>query len=97
MFKRWNDFAGKSNLKEFWMPVVLNILISAIFQALVQLAPFFNYIYGIYGLILLIPFLALNFRRLHDVGKTGWYLLWYLLPIIGWILVIIQLAKPSKA
>lgn len=97
MFKRWNDFSGKSNLKEFWMPVLINVIISAIFQILAQLAGFFNTVYGIYGLIILIPFLALNIRRLHDVGKSGWYLLWYLLPIIGWVLIILQLVKPSKA
>lgn len=97
MFKRWNDFSGKSNLKEFWMPVLINFIITAILQALAQAVGFFGTVSAIYGLVILIPFLSLNVRRLHDVGKTGWYLLWYLLPIVGWVLVILQLVKPSKA
>jgi uncharacterized membrane protein YhaH (DUF805 family) len=43
---------------------------------------------GIITLIFLIPFVAVSARRLHDIGKSGWYLLFILLPIIGWYFLI---------
>jgi len=96
MFVRWNDFSGRSNVREFWMAFLINLLVEGVLSALAQASGFFNWIAGVYGLVILIPFLALNIRRLHDTDKSGWYLLWYLLPFIGWIIVLVALAKPSK-
>lgn len=50
----------------------------------------------IWGLATLVPGISLSVRRLHDVGKSGLYLLWALLPIAGWIIVIVQYAKDSQ-
>ncbi|MEM7531642.1 MAG: DUF805 domain-containing protein, partial [Chloroflexota bacterium] len=44
---------------------------------------------SLYSLAVFIPSLAVNVRRLHDVGKSGWMLLLILLPIIGWIWLLI--------
>ncbi len=88
MWKRWSDFKGVSNVREYWMAILINFIISAIIGAIgVQILT------SIYPLAVLIPSLALLFRRLHDTGKTGWYLLWFLLPVIGWIIVLIALIK----
>ena len=51
---------------------------------------------GIVSLALLLPGLGLCVRRLHDVGKNGWFLLLALLPIIGWIILLIWYVKPSE-
>lgn len=50
----------------------------------------------IYSLIWLLPGLAVAVRRLHDIGKSGWNLLWILLPIIGWILLIYWYCQDSQ-
>jgi len=91
MWKRWSDFSGKSNVKEFWMAWLINFIVSSIIGA-IGIAV----LTSIYPLAVLIPSLALAIRRMHDVGKSGWYLLWFFLPIIGWIMVIIALAKQSQ-
>lgn len=96
MFIRWKDFDGKSTLVEFWYAVIIHVVVSAVFQLLAAIAPFFNYIYGIYGLVILVPTIALGVRRLHDVGEKGTYMLWFLLPIVGWVFVILKWVKPSK-
>src|SRR5690606_27386147 len=49
----------------------------------------FEPLQAIVGLGLLIPSLAVGFRRLHDTGKTAWWMLLWLLPIIGWIALLI--------
>lgn len=87
MFKRWNDFEGKSTRREFWMAVLVNFVISFVLGLIL---PFIGYLYG---LVVLIPGLAVAIRRMHDIGKSGWNLLWSLLPIIGTIYVIYLLAK----
>ena len=50
---------------------------------------------GIWSLVVLVPGLAVTVRRLHDVGKSGWYYLWILLPLAGPIMILIQLCKDS--
>ena len=45
---------------------------------------------------MLIPGLAVAIRRLHDVGRSGWWLLLVLIPIVGWIILIVFMAAPSQ-
>ena len=50
----------------------------------------------IYGLVWLLPGLAVAVRRLHDIGKSGWNLLWILLPIVGAIMLIYWHCQDSQ-
>ena len=96
MWKNWNDFDGKSNVKDFWMAVLINFIITAVLSALGGIVGF-DLLGSIYGLAVIIPMIALAIRRLHDVGHSGMYLLWWFLPIIGWIILILAWIKPSAA
>lgn len=51
---------------------------------------------NLWQLAILVPSLALTWRRLHDVGRKGTYYLFILLPIVGWIMLFIQLVKDSQ-
>jgi uncharacterized membrane protein YhaH (DUF805 family) len=57
----------------------------------------FSIISGLYGLAMLIPSLAVAVRRLHDIGKSGWYVLVALIPIVGVIWLIVLLATEGTA
>ena len=50
----------------------------------------------IYSLVWFLPGLAVAARRLHDIGKSGWNLLWIFLPIIGWIMLIYWYCQDSQ-
>ena len=50
----------------------------------------------IYSLIWFLPGLAVAVRRLHDIGKSGWNLLWILLPIVGAIMLIYWYCQDSQ-
>ena len=50
----------------------------------------------IYSLVWLLPSLAVAVRRLHDIGKSGWNLLWILLPIVGAIMLIYWYCQDSQ-
>jgi len=54
-------------------------------------------IYMVYSLAVLLPSLAVSVRRLHDVNKSGWWLLISLIPIIGGIWLLILFVRDSQA
>ena len=94
MWKRWNDFEGKSNVREYWMAFLVSIIISVILS-IVDAIIGINIITSLYSLAVIIPTWAVMIRRFHDTGRSGWYWLWLFLPFIGWIIVILALIKPS--
>ena len=96
MWKRWSDFEGRSNVREFWMPVLVNILVGFVFSILANLIGGTGFVEGIYGLLIIVPFLALFVRRMHDIGKSGWNILWIFVLVIGWVYLIYLLIQPSK-
>lgn len=95
------DFTGRARRKEYWMFFLINLLF-AILAMLVdnllgttmQIAgenlPY-GFVYIVYALFVLMPNLAVTVRRLHDAGKSGWYILISFIPFVGLILIIFLL------
>ena len=77
------NFSGRSTRMEFWLPVLFNFVISAILSAIS------TKLGSAFGLITFIPSLANAVRRMHDINKSGWYLLFSLIPLVGWIIVLV--------
>jgi len=100
VLKNATDFSGRARRKEYWMYTLFNVLFSMIAAMADHLFGLtfviegtdvgYGYIYLLYGLLVFIPGLAVSVRRLHDVGKSGWFLLIAIIPIIGaiWLLVL---------
>ncbi len=89
------NFATRTSIGDFWRFVATNLVISILLSILGQISSFFFVIYAIYALALIIPGLAAAARRLHDTGKSGWFLLIGLIPLVGWIILIVFLAQPA--
>lgn len=104
MFKRTFDFKGKSTRREFWMAVLVNsiagILVGGLALPFLALPDVFWYaascLGSLYEIVVFLPMLSLTIRRLHDVGKSGWYLLFGPIIFFGWILLLIWLSQPSN-
>ena len=90
-FSRYADFAGRSVRSAYWWPVLLNVIISSGLGQFSHL----KWIASLYALAALIPGIAVCVRRLHDVGYSAKYLLMLLIPIYGWIWMIVQMCKES--
>lgn len=96
VLKKYVTFSGRARRKEYWMFVLFNIIFSIVATVLDSVIgtrdPDTGYgiISGLYSLAVLLPGLAVSARRLHDIGKSGWWLLIVLIPIIGaiWLLVL---------
>ena len=88
-FLHYADFKGRARRSEYWWFTLFNIIVSSIVSAI---APDWAWIWT---LAVLVPGVALVVRRLHDVGKRGWFYLWILVPLAGYIIMLIQLLKDS--
>jgi uncharacterized membrane protein YhaH (DUF805 family) len=88
VFENYANFSGRARRKEYWMFVLTNIII-AFFIGLI--AGFLASLLGsgtqipgiVYNLAVLIPSIAVGVRRMHDLGKSGWYII---IPIYNLIL-----------
>lgn len=85
--KKYVEFCGRATRKEYWMFVLFYILFDIFFK-LIDLSFGTEWISVIYSLLLLLPLLGLSTRRLHDIGRSGWWQLLIFIPIIG-ILVLL--------
>jgi uncharacterized membrane protein YhaH (DUF805 family) len=79
-------FKGRARRSEYWFFTVFNLLFSIIFTLLGTLNDFY-YLGLIYNVLLLFPALSVGVRRMHDVGKSGWFLL---VPIYNLILAFTE-------
>lgn len=100
--KKYAQFHGRSRRKEFWYFVLFNILINIVLTIVDMTVGTYYDTYGIgilsglFALFILIPGIAVSIRRLHDTGRSGWWLLLGLIPLIGGIVLIVFYAKDSE-
>ena len=92
-FKKYAEFTGRSRRKEYWMFTLFNVIVLfslIIISVSIGLEDYAMLPFGVYLLVIFIPSLALAIRRLHDQGKSGWYILVRCIPFIGgiWYLVL---------
>lgn len=98
IFKNFFNFEGRASRPEFWWFFLFNFIVCVIFALLTPLAPtVLTVISGIYSLAVLFPGLGLFVRRMHDINKSGWNILFALIPLVGAIILIIFLVKPGNA
>lgn len=96
VLKKYFVFSGRAQRAEYWYFVLFNIIVSAILNYVDSVLKDGAIISSLYGLAVLIPSLAVGIRRLHDVGKSAWMLLIALIPIIGWIWLLVLMCIDSN-
>lgn len=98
--KHYVDFSGKATRKQFWL--------FALFQAIIMFVIFllstmdnavgtlFAIIYVLLAFAFFLPGLAIQIRRLHDIGRSGWWWFICLVPLLGSIVLLVFFLLPSK-
>ena len=98
VFSKYATFSGRARRSEYWYFVIFAVLVSIVVEAVGKLiggANFAKVLSGIWSLVILVPSLALDWRRLHDIGKSGWWWLLGFVPVVGWIILIVWACKDS--
>jgi uncharacterized membrane protein YhaH (DUF805 family) len=94
-WKKYAVFTGRSTRKEYWMFVLIN-LIASIIVSIVGASLRIKHLDQIYGLAVLLPGIGIGIRRLHDIGRSGWWMLIGLIPIVGTIILIVFQVKEGQ-
>ena len=99
-FSKYAEFGGRARRSEYWWFFVFNLLMQGA-TAILDVAIFGGasggVLNGLYSLGVLLPGLGVGVRRLHDTNHSGWWLLISLVPLVGFILLIIWLTRPGDA
>jgi len=90
-FAKYADFNGRAKRPEYWWFFLFLFLLGAVTGAISE------DLNAIVALATLIPSLAVGARRLHDTNRSGWWQLLWIIPVIGWIVVIIFLAQEGES
>lgn len=89
-------FSGRASRSEFWWFMLFGFICSAVCRFIIVYSPTFGIILNVaISLGLLLPQLGIIARRLHDINKSGWWLLMWFIPIVGWIILIVWWCKDS--
>jgi uncharacterized membrane protein YhaH (DUF805 family) len=90
VLKKYVTFEGRAGREEFWVYALFNFLIFFGFYviAFASRIPILMVLYYLFSLAVLLPTLAVGVRRLHDTGKSGWYLLLELVPFGAIVLIV---------
>lgn len=87
--QNYKGFDGRARRKEYWMFTLINGIIYLLLALLMNVADALSIIFLLYYLGVLIPSIAVTIRRLHDIGKSGWWILISFIPIVGGIILFI--------
>ncbi len=100
--KKYVAFSGRARRKEYWYFALFNIIISIALAVIDGVTGTLHaevgvgLLSGLYTVAIVIPSLAVTFRRLHDTDRSGWWLLLGLIPLVGAIVLLIFMVQDSK-
>ena len=100
--ENYSHYKGRARRSEFWYWQLFNLIMNIIFFILAyvistQISFVLIPIFIIISLKILFPTFTIMVRRLHDTGKSGWFLILFFIPIVGWIILIIMFCQDSDA
>lgn len=90
-FTRYAEFRGRAQRPEFWWFMLFLVIVGAAARILGE------GVSALFSLATIVPSLAVGARRLHDTARSAWWLLLWLVPLVGWIVLLIFMAQEGSA
>lgn len=95
VLKKYATFRGRARRREYWILTLVNFLIVLVVAGITEILPgaedVLFFILGVYWFAIILPSLAVSVRRLHDTGRSGWWLLLGIVPFLGIVVLIFML------
>jgi uncharacterized membrane protein YhaH (DUF805 family) len=94
VLKNYVGFSGRARRKEYWMFTLFSLIVAVVLAIIDGMGGFMTdsgmgLLGLLYSLAVLLPSIAVSVRRLHDIDKSGWWLLLILVPLIGAIVLLV--------
>ncbi|WP_042460069.1 DUF805 domain-containing protein [Neobacillus dielmonensis] len=94
--KNYTGFSGRARRKEYWMFTLFNLLFAVVIGIIEGVFDLPQFLSALYTLAVLLPSIGVGIRRLHDSGKSGWWLLISLIPFVGSIVLLVFFCLDSE-
>ncbi len=100
-WKNYANFQGRARRKAFWMFALFNIIAIVVLTSVEGFIGLrgdgsYGILSGLYSLAVILPAIALAVRRLHDTGRSGWWILIGLIPLVGPIVLLVFYVQDSQ-
>ncbi len=89
VLKKYAVFAGRARRKEYWMYTLIYVLIAVVLGFLDAMLGGAGLLGTLLAIALFLPSLAVTVRRLHDTGRSGWWVLIAFVPLVGVIVLLV--------
>lgn len=89
-FSKYANFSGRASRSEYWWWFLF------VFLATMAASVVNDKVSALFSIAVMLPGLAVGARRLHDIDKSGWLQLLFLIPVIGWIILIYWATQEGK-
>jgi uncharacterized membrane protein YhaH (DUF805 family) len=94
VLRNYIGFHGRARRAEYWMFIIVNIIFTYVLGTIDRIIGWklvgdSGVLASLYGVLIFLPWWAVQFRRLHDTDRSAWWLLLILIPFIGWLIIIL--------
>ena len=97
VLSQYVGFTGRARRSEYWYWALAAVIVYVVAAVLDRIAGTTSVFTGLAWLALLLPSLAVGVRRLHDTGRSGWFLLLGLIPLVGGIILLVFYVTDGNA
>lgn len=94
VLRNYIGFNGRARRREYWMFIIVNMVFAFVLATIDRMIGW--RLFGekgvltvLYGAFVFLPWWAVHFRRLHDTDRSAWWLLLIIIPVVGWIIIIL--------
>ena len=95
-YKKYAVFSGRTTRKEYWLFILFYLILAItlvfadVFLGTIDEESGYGLLSGIYMFGSIIPWASISVRRLHDINKSGWWYLLFLIPIVNiWLFILL--------
>ncbi|TMP28199.1 DUF805 domain-containing protein [Pseudoalteromonas rubra] len=102
VLKNYTEFKGRARRKEYWLFMLCNLIVMIVLGLIDMMLGLYSeeagvgLVSGLYALAVIIPSIAVGVRRLHDIGRSGWWLLLTFVPLVGPLVLLVFNVMDSK-